>query len=80
MHGPREFPALLHTRAVDVAIGPRPDQLGRRLDLHAVPQLRAVVVVAGRTTRSPAPSARGELRGQTWLLGPSAATDGGVIS
>ena len=27
VHGPRQFPALLHTRAVDVAIGPRPDNV-----------------------------------------------------
>ena len=27
VHGPRQFHRLLHTRAVDVAIGPRPDEL-----------------------------------------------------
>jgi LysR family transcriptional regulator, low CO2-responsive transcriptional regulator len=79
VHGARHFHRLLHTRAVDVAIGPRPDQPDDAVT--CTPFLNyELLVVAGPddplAARSPSLA---ELRGQTWLLGPSAATDVGVI-
>lgn len=74
-----EFAALLTSRAVDVAIGPKP---ARQPDavVH-VPFLNyQIVVVAGpghplaRVQTRPA-----QLRDQTWLLGPSAAGDDGAV-
>ena len=79
VHGARHFHRLLHARAVDVAIGPRPDQPDDAVT--CTPFLNyELLVVAGPddplAARSPSLA---ELRGQTWLLGPSAATDVGVI-
>jgi DNA-binding transcriptional LysR family regulator len=78
-HSPGRFEPLLLTRAVDVAIGPLPANLDASiasthfLNYH-------VVAVAGPdhpiTKFQPSASA---LREQTWLLGPSAADDSGVI-
>jgi DNA-binding transcriptional LysR family regulator len=76
---PGQFEALLTTRAVDVTIGPslaRPDPAVKSthfLNYHVV----AVAHPDHPLVRSsPHP---GQLRDQTWLLGPSAAEDAGVI-
>ena len=68
------------TRTVDATIGPRIGPLGLRRSQHAVPQLRGDRGRARPTTRSlQASRACSMLRDQTWLLGPSAAEDAGVI-
>ncbi len=74
-----QFPALLAARTVDVAVGPVPS--GPTTTLMHKPFLNYEVVavagpdhpLAGRTV-SPA-----QARGQTWLLGPSAADEQGVV-
>jgi DNA-binding transcriptional LysR family regulator len=76
---PSEVTALLLSRAIDVAIGPRPPGLDDAV--VGKPFLNyQVVVVAGRNdpvTRIHAGA--GELREQTWLLGPSATAEVGVV-
>lgn len=81
VHGASEFPALLHTRAIDVAIGPRPDQLDDGIACTAFLNYE-LLLVAGPDepiTRNTSVGVA-ELRAQTWLLGPSAASDVGLIS
>lgn len=80
VHSPRQFATLLHTRAVDVAIGPRPDDLDD--GIASVPFLNfELFLVAGpedpiaRVAHAGIP----ELRAQTWLLGPAAAADVGLV-
>ena len=76
---PRQFSALLLTRAADIAIGPVATDVDPAL--ACVPFLKyQVVVVAGAAH----PLARGNvsvdrLREQTWMLGPAAASDAGII-
>jgi DNA-binding transcriptional LysR family regulator len=75
----QEFAALLTTRTVDVAIGPKPPRPSEAV-VH-VPFLNyQIVVVAGpghplaKVHTRPA-----QLREQTWLLGPSAAGEDGAV-
>jgi DNA-binding transcriptional LysR family regulator len=79
IHNPREFESLLLSRTVDVAIGPRPATLDAGIaSTHFLNY--TVVAVAGpdhpMTRLQPGVSA---LRDQTWLLGPAATYDTGVI-
>jgi DNA-binding transcriptional LysR family regulator len=75
----RDFESLLLTRTVDATIGPRPASadgaVTSRLFLNY--QLLAVVSPDHPLTRSQPGLAM--LRDQTWLLGPSAADEAGVI-
>jgi DNA-binding transcriptional LysR family regulator len=78
-YSPERFESLLLTRSVDVAIGPRPSNLDSSVaSTHFLNY--QVVAVAGPdhpiTRFQPGVSM---LREQTWLLGPSAADDSGVI-
>lgn len=80
VHSPREFGALLHSRSVDVAIGPRtpaPDE-----SIIGIPFLnyQVVAVVAPDHPLARVHASVGDLQGQTWLLGPSAASDFGVVA
>jgi DNA-binding transcriptional LysR family regulator len=73
-----QFPALLASRTVDVAIGPAPcDTEGLVVKPFLNYEVIAVAApghpLAGRTV----PTA--QAREQTWLLGPSAAGTGGVV-
>lgn len=79
VHNPRDFTRLLLSRAVDVAIGPssRPDE-----SISCSPLLNyQVIAVASPDDRltkiNPTVS---ELQEQTWLLGPSAAVEFGLVS
>lgn len=80
VHSPRAFPTLLRTRAVDVAIGPRPETVGD--GIAATPFLNfELLMVAGPDdpiSRMAHPGVT-ELRAQTWLLGPAAAADVGLV-
>jgi DNA-binding transcriptional LysR family regulator len=80
VHRARHFEQLLLTRTVDATIGPRPTvvdgALANRLFLNY--QMLAVVAPDHPLTRTGQPGAA-LLRDQTWLLGPSAADDTGVI-
>ncbi len=78
-HNPRHFESLLLTRTVDAAIGPRPANLDA--SIVSTHFLNYQVVAAGApdhplTRIQPGVTA---LREQTWLLGPSAAYDTGVV-
>ena len=75
---PGQFHRLLHTRTVDVAIGPRPDEPDDAVTCTPFLNYELLVVAGADDPLGTHPSA-GELRGQTWLLGPSATTDGGAI-
>ena len=70
-----EFGALLGSRSVDVAIGPKPARLPN--DVVHKPFLNyQIVVVAGPSHPLAKVHARpARLRDQTWFLGPSAAGD-----
>lgn len=74
-----QFDAMLATRAVDVAIGPRPRLLPDDVVHKAFLNYQIVVVVgpghplAGMQVRST------HLREQTWLLGPSAVEHEGAV-
>jgi DNA-binding transcriptional LysR family regulator len=78
VHGPRQFHRLLHTRSVDVAMGPRPDELDDAVTCTPFLNYELLLVAGADDPLGTQPSA-GELRGQTWLLGPSATTEGGAI-
>lgn len=76
---PVDFADLVTARAVDVAIGPMPEEVTDGLVRHPFLEYDIVTVLgpghplAGRTVQ-PA-----EARRQTWLLGPSAAERAGVV-
>jgi LysR family transcriptional regulator, low CO2-responsive transcriptional regulator len=74
-----QFPALLAARTVDVAVGPVPSVPTETL-LHKTFLNYEVVTVTGPdhplAGQTVSPS---QARGQTWLLGPSAADDDGVV-
>jgi len=67
-----QFRSLLESRAVDVAIGP-PAPAQSELVVHEPFLQYEVIPVAG------APVGAGELAGCTWLLGPAAVGDDGVV-
>ncbi|MGZ4437552.1 MAG: LysR family transcriptional regulator [Nocardioides sp.] len=73
------FAALLASRTIDVALGPIPDDVPDTLD-HKPFLNYEIVTVAGQdhpfVGRTVGPV---EAREQTWLLGPSAAGEDGVI-
>ena len=79
VHRARDFEQLLLTRTVDATVGPRPatgdPALTSKLFLNY--QVLAVVSPEHPITRGQPGLAM--LRDQTWLLGPSAADDTGVI-
>jgi LysR family transcriptional regulator, low CO2-responsive transcriptional regulator len=78
-HDPRHFESLLQTRTVDAAIGPRPTNLGASIATTHFLNYQVMAVAAPdhpMTRLQPGVSA---LREQTWLLGPAAAYDTGVI-
>ncbi len=78
-HSPREFNSLLLTRAVDVAIGPRPGDLDESIVCTPFLNYQVIAVTAPDHPMAKAQPTLGQLRDQTWLLGPSAASDiGGV--
>ncbi|MEU4245569.1 LysR family transcriptional regulator [Actinoplanes sp. NPDC026619] len=78
VHNPAAFPALLATRAVDIAIGPRP-AADSGLLARPVMNYRVVVVSGAAHPLAGVRASAAQLRDQTWLLGPSAAADTGAI-
>jgi len=80
VHGPQEFASLLLTRAVDVAIGPRPATLDDAATCTRFLNYQVIAVVGPDHPLAAAASAgAAELRGQTWLLGPSAVGRTGMV-
>jgi DNA-binding transcriptional LysR family regulator len=84
LHSPREFASLLRSRTVDAAIGPgRPGSGGvtQDIDITVQPFLNYQVIAVLGPMHPMAGSQPGiaELRRQTWLLGPSAAGQAGLV-
>jgi LysR family transcriptional regulator, low CO2-responsive transcriptional regulator len=78
-HSPTTFVSLLLTRSVDAAIGPRPANLDASIaSTHFLNYQMVAVASPDHPLTNVAPSAA-QLRDQTWLLGPSAASDAGVV-
>lgn len=78
-HSPGRFESLLVTRTVDVAIGPRPADLDPSIAGTHFLNYQVVAVAGPDHPMARITPGAGELREQTWLLGPSAASDAGVV-
>ena len=80
-HRPGDFTSMLLSRTVDVAIGPQPPDLDPSITSTHFLNYQVVAVTSPThplaMTAQPSPR---DLREQTWLLGPSAVTDTGVIN
>lgn len=76
---PRQFSSLLLTRSVDVALGPVPSDVEPSLICTSFLKYQIVAVVGATHPLAHVRASLDQLRGQTWLLGPAAATDVGVI-
>ncbi len=79
IRSPRHFHSLLISRTVDVAIGPRPPENDSQIESTHFLNYQVIAVAApDHPLARVAPSAA-ELRRQTWLLGPSATDNAGVV-
>ncbi|MEV4343810.1 LysR family transcriptional regulator [Actinoplanes sp. NPDC049596] len=76
---PASFAAVLLSRTVDVVIGPLPPVVDPELTSRPVINYRIEVVVGPDHPFAAVRPSPAQLRDQTWLLGPSAATDLGAI-
>ena len=74
VRNPGAFEALLLSRSIDVAIGPRPPVESEVL-CRPVMNYRLVIVTGPDHPLAGVRASAGQLREQTWLLGPSAAAD-----
>jgi len=80
VHSPQHFASLLLNRSVDVAIGPRPATLDDAMTCTHFLNYQVVAVVGpDHPLASAASAGAAELRGQTWLLGPSAVGRTGMV-
>ncbi|MFI6350164.1 LysR family transcriptional regulator [Streptomyces sp. NPDC050560] len=76
---PQDFAAQLSSRAVDVALGPPPATLDSSLSCTPFLNYQMVAVVAAGHPLAGGRVGQAELRGQTWLLGPSAVGRLGMV-
>ncbi len=76
---PRQFSSLLLTRAVDVAIGPAPGNLDDSVICQPFLNYQIIVVVGPDHPMAKVHPGPRQLREQIWLLGPSAASEVGVV-
>lgn len=76
---PTRFVELLLSRTVDVAIGPRPQWLPEEIAANAFLKYQLVLVAAPDHPLVGAQPSLTMLREQTWYLGPSAATELGLV-
>lgn len=79
VHNPTSFVTLLATRAVDVAIGPRPADLDDTITCTPFLNYQLIVVASPHHPLTRIQPSLGDLREQTWLLGPSAAGGIGLV-
>ncbi len=77
VRNPAAFETLLLTRAIDIAIGPLPPVTS--VPARPMMNYRLVLVAAPDHPLAGARPSPGQLREQTWLLGPSAAADLGAV-
>jgi DNA-binding transcriptional LysR family regulator len=80
VHHPRQFAELLSERVVDVALGPVPAGLPETIRRVPFLNYRLVVVAGSGHPAATGPVRPAMLREQTWLLGPSAVSDGAVAA
>jgi LysR family transcriptional regulator, low CO2-responsive transcriptional regulator len=78
-HRTTRFESLLMTRTVDATIGPRIARPENTLSSKLFLNYQVVAVAGPGHPAVKAPPSLAMLREQTWLLGPSAAEDSGVI-
>ena len=76
---PRQFSSLLRTRSVDVALGPVSSDVDPSLLCTSFLKYQIVAVVGAAHPMARSRVSLDQLRGQTWLLGPAAAADTGVV-
>lgn len=79
LHSPSDFNRLLLTRTVDIAIGPRPAGLESAVTAKPFLNYQVLTVASPEHPIARIHAGRAELRRQTWLLGPSGATDAGLV-
>jgi DNA-binding transcriptional LysR family regulator len=79
VHSPRRFNALLTTRAVDVAIGPRPPDLDESISFQPFLNYQMAMVVRPEHPLASVTPSVSQLRDEIWLLGPSAAAEIGLV-
>ncbi|SCF07890.1 transcriptional regulator, LysR family [Micromonospora coriariae] len=79
VRNPGSFESLLLTRAADIAVGPQPPVVDGAIACRPMMNYRLVVVVGPDHPLAGVSASPGQLREQTWLLGPSAATDLGAV-
>lgn len=79
IHNPSRFAALLLSRTADVAIGPRPATEDPALTGAHFLNYQIIAVAHPDHPMAKAAPTAGALREQTWLLGPSAASNAGVV-
>ncbi|GAA0486717.1 LysR family transcriptional regulator [Paractinoplanes deccanensis] len=76
---PASFASVLLSRTVDIVIGPPPPVVDPELTSRPVMNYRIEVVAGPDHPLAVVRPSPGQLRDQTWLLGPSAATTLGAI-
>jgi DNA-binding transcriptional LysR family regulator len=69
----------LLTRSIDVAIGPRPPSVDESITCTPFLNYQVIAVASPDDPVTKIHASRGQLREQTWLLGPSAASDVGLV-
>jgi DNA-binding transcriptional LysR family regulator len=79
VHDPLTFNSLLLTRAVDVAIGPKPPDLDEAISFQPFLNYQVAMVVGPEHPLATITPSIGQLREQTWLLGPSGAAEIGLV-
>ncbi|MEW2518488.1 LysR family transcriptional regulator [Actinacidiphila alni] len=79
VHNPQRFGAMLVSRTVDVAIGPRPATVDDSMSCTPFLNYQVIAVVGTGHPLATARAGAAELREQTWLLGPSAAGRVGMV-
>jgi DNA-binding transcriptional LysR family regulator len=79
VRSPRQFSTLLLTRSADVAIGPVSSEVDPALICTPFLKYQVVVVVGSAHPLAHGRVTLDQLRRQTWLLGPAAAADTGVV-
>lgn len=79
VHKAAEFEALLHTRTLDATIGPRGTGDHPTITITHFLNYQVTAVVAPGHPLAGSEPGPAQLRDQTWLLGPSATEDSGVV-
>ncbi|MGW3606862.1 LysR family transcriptional regulator [Micromonospora sp. NPDC005161] len=79
VRNPGSFESLLLTRAADIAVGPQPPVVDGAIVCRPMMNYRLVLVVGPDHPLAGVPASPGQLREQTWLLGPSAAANLGAV-